>query len=358
MACVVDRLSKCRTVAGWHVSQGRDLVFARMVEMNASELIFVGIDVSKATLEVALDDQAKTQCFANTEAGIAALVKQLVPLAERIGVVVLEATGGLERQVAIALCLAGLAVMVVNPRQARDFAKAMGYLAKTDAIDARVLSHFARMLHQSAQRERLLMKLPDAKQVALQALFVRRAQLVDMRVAEANRLPMTHRSQHPSIKAVLKVLDRQIVVLDRDMGGMLQEHFSEKLALLKGFKGVGICTQASLMAALPELGRLTSGQISKLVGVAPLNADSGPHKGKRTTWGGRTTVRTSLYMAALSAISYNPIIKVFYERLIAKGKLKKVALVACMHKMLIIMNAIIKSGIPWDPEYQNNPKKA
>jgi transposase len=329
-----------------------------MVKMNVSELIFVGIDVSKDTLEVALDDKSKTQCIANAEADIAALIKQLIPLAEQIGVVVLEATGGLERQVAVALCMAGLAVMVVNPRQARDFAKSMGYLSKTDAIDARVLSHFARMLHQSAQRERLLMTLPDAHQVALQALFVRRTQLIGMRVAEANRLPISHRSQHQSIKAVLKVLDRQIAVLDRDMGGMLEAHFADKLALLKGFKGVGICTQASLMAGLPELGQLTHGQIGKLVGVAPLNADSGRHKGKRTTWGGRATVRTALYMAALSAIRYNPVIKVFYERLVAKGKLKKVALVACMHKMLTIMNAIIKSGIPWNPEHQNNPKNA
>ena len=327
--------------------------------MNASELIFVGIDVSKDTLEVALDDKGKTDCFGNTEADIAALVEKLVPLAGQIGVIVLEATGGFERRAALALCLAGLPVMVVNPRQARDFAKAMGYLAKTDAIDARVLSHFARTLHQSAQRERLLMKLPDANQVALQALFVRRSQLVAMRVAEGNRLPMTHRSQQPSIKAVLKVLDRQIVVIDKDMGGMLDQHFADKLALLKGFKGLGICTQASLMAELPELGQLTHGQISKLVGVAPLNADSGRHKGKRTTWGGRATVRTSIYMATLSAISYNPVIKVFYERLLAKGKLKKVALVACMHKMLTIINAIIKSGIPWDPDYQkNNPKNA
>jgi transposase len=326
--------------------------------MNASELIFIGIDVSKDTLEVALDDKSTTQCIANTEAGIAALVKKLIPLSAQIGVVVLEATGGLERQVAVALCMAGLAVMVINPRQARDFAKSMGYLSKTDAIDARVLSHFARTLHQSAQPERLLMTLPDANQVALQALFVRRTQLIDMRVAEDNRLPMSHRSQHQSIKAVLKVLDRQIAAIDKDMDGMLDEHFADKLALLKGFKGVGRCTKASLMAALPELGQLTHGQIGKLVGVAPLNADSGRHKGKRTTWGGRATVRTSLYRAALSALRFNPVIKAFYERLVAKGKLKKVALVACMHKMLTIMNAIIKSGIPWNPEHQNNPKKA
>lgn len=326
--------------------------------MNASELIFPGIDVSKDTLEVALDDKSKTQCIANAEEAIAALVKSLVPLSGRIGAIVLEATGGFERQVAVALCMAGLAVMVVNPRQARDFAKSMGYLSKTDAIDARVLSHFARTLYQSEQRERLLMKLPDANQVSLQALFVRRTQLIGMRVAEENRLAMSHRSQHKSIKAVLKVLDRQIAVIDKDMGGMLQEHFADKLALLKGFKGVGACTQASLMGELPELGQLTNAQIGKLVGVAPLNADSGRHKGKRITWGGRANVRTALYMAALSAVRYNPAIKAFYERLLAKGKLKKVALVACMHKMLTIMNAVIKSGIPWNPDHQNQLKNA
>ena len=319
--------------------------------MNASESTFVGIDVSKDTLEIALDDQSKTQCIANADADIAALVKELVPRSEEIGAIVLEATGGFERQVAAALCAAGLPVMVVNPRQARDFAKSMGYLSKTDAIDARVLSHFARTLHQSAQRERLLMKLPDANQEALEALLVRHNQLIGMRVAEGNRLALSHGSQHKSIKAVLKILDRQIVAVDKSMAGMLKEHFAEKLALFKGFKGVGPCTQASLMGALPELGQLTHAQIGKLVGVAPLNADSGRHKGKRITWGGRATVRTALYMAALSAIRYNPVIKTFYERLLANGKLKKVALVACMHKILTILNAIVKSGSPWNPEH-------
>lgn len=326
--------------------------------MNDSELIFVGIDVSKETLEVALDDRSKTRCIANTEADIAVLTEELKQLSGRMGVILLEATGGFEHSVAVALCTAGLAVMVVNPRQARDFAKSMGYLSKTDAIDARVLSHFARTLHASSQRERLLMKLPDAHQEALEALLIRHHQLVGMRVAEGNRLATSHRSQHKSIQAVMKVLDQQIAETDDDMTGLLHPHFTEKLALLKNFKGVGPCTQASLMGALPELGQLTHAQIGKLVGVAPLNADSGRHKGKRVTWGGRATVRTALYMAALSAIRYNPVIKAFYDRLIAKGKVKKVAIVACMHKMLTILNALIKSGIPWNPEYQNNLKKA
>jgi transposase len=199
----------------------------------------------------------------------------------------------------------------------------MGYLSKTDAIDARVLSHFGRTLHQSAQRERLLMKLPDANQEALEALLVRHNQLVAMRVAEANRLATSHPSQHKSIKLVLKMLDRQIALIDKNIDGMLKGHFAEKLALFKDFKGVGPCMQAALMGALPELGQLTHAQIGKLVGVAPLNADSGRHKGKRITWGGRATVRTTLYMAALSAIRYNPVIKIFYERLLANGQAQK-----------------------------------
>jgi transposase len=238
--------------------------------MNVPELIFPGIDVAKDTLELALDDQSKTECIANSGKEIGALVNRLKLLAERIGVILLEATGGYERPVAAALCAAGLPVMVVNPRQARDFAKSMGYLAKTDAIDARVLSHFGRTLHQSAQRERLLMKLPDANQEALEALLVRHNQLVAMRVAEANRLATSHPSQHKSIKLVLKMLDRQIALIDKNIDGMLKGHFAQKLALFKDFKGVGPCMQAALMGALPELGQLTHAQIGKLVGVTRL----------------------------------------------------------------------------------------
>jgi transposase len=325
--------------------------------MNASEL-FLGIDVAKDTLELAFDDKSKTRCIANDDESVAALVKELAPQSDRIGVILLEATGGFERRVAVALCQAGFAVMVVNPRQARDFAKSMGYLSKTDAIDARVLSHFAKTLSQSEQRERLLLKLPDAQQEALNALLVRHHQLIVMRVAEANRLAMSHKSQHKSIKAVLKVLDRQIETIDKDMDGRLKGHFADKIALLKDFKGIGPMTTVSLVAALPELGQLSHAQIAKLVGVAPLNSDSGRHKGKRTTWGGRSDVRSALYMATLSAVRYNPVIKPFFERLVAKGKLKKVALVACMHKMLTILNAIFKSGVPWNPEHENTPKTA
>lgn len=318
---------------------------------NASELIFVGIDVSKGTLELALDDSAKTQTLGNDQGGVDALIAKLKPLAARVAVVLLEATGGLEQPAAAALCASGFAVMVVNPRQAHDFAKALGYLSKTDSTDARALSHFARTLYASDKRERLLYKLPTPQQETLLAMVTRRGQLVGMRVAESNRLASAHASQHKSIQVHLKMLDRQIGQIDDDAQRHLLDHFKDKLALLKGLKGVGPGTQAMLMAALPELGTLTHREIAKLVGVAPLNCDSGKFKGKRTTWGGRANVRAALYMAALSAARFDPTIKAFYHRLLAAGKPKKVALTACMHKLLTILNAVIKSGMPWQASY-------
>lgn len=318
---------------------------------DVSELIFVGIDVSKGTLEVALDDSAKTQTLGNDEAGVNALIAKLKPLAARVAVVLLEATGGLEQPAAAALCANGFAVMVVNPRQAHDFAKALGYLAKTDSTDARALSHFARTLYASEKRDRLLYKLPTPQQELLLAMVTRRGQLVGMRVAESNRLASAHASQRKSIQVHLKMLDRQIGQIDDDAQRHLKDHFKDKLALLKGLKGVGPGTQAMLMAALPELGTLTHREIAKLVGVAPLNCDSGKFKGKRTTWGGRANVRSALYMAALSAVRFDPTIKAFYQRLLAAGKPKKVALTACMHKLLTILNAVIKSGMPWQASY-------
>lgn len=323
--------------------------------MNASELSFVGIDVSKDSLELAMDEKGKTQCLSNNEDGVVKLLAAIKSAGGNIGAVVLEATGGFERLAAVALCRAGLPVMVINPRQARDFAKAMGHLAKTDAIDARVLSHFACMLYQSDRRERLLMKLPDANQESLQGLVIRRKQLIQMHVAEENRLALSNKRQRKSIETVLKLLKKELAIIDHDIDGQLKEHFAEKIALFKGFKGIGVGTQASLMAALPELGSLSHEQVGKLVGVAPLNCDSGKHKGKRITWGGRADVRSMLYMATMSAIRFNAVIKPFYERLLAKGKPKKVAIVACMHKILTILNAIVKSNKPWD-EHHFSPK--
>ena len=320
--------------------------------MSAStEQIFIGIDVSKATLDVAVRGESKLQRFANTEAGVAALIASLSPRQGKVAVILMEATGGLERLGAARLCLTGYAVMVVNPRQAHDFAKALGYLSKTDKSDAQALAQFAHTLHSGDKSDKLLLKLPTAEQDVLAAMVTRRAQLVGMRVAEGNRLASSHRTQRKSIEAVLKVIDRQILALDEDIAGSLHEHFKAKLDLLKGMKGVGVATQSALMASLPELGSLSARQIGKLVGVAPLNRDSGTMKGKRTTWGGRADVRSALYMACLSAVRYDPVIKAFYQRLRTAGKPAKVALVACMHKLLSIINAIIKSGKPWQAGY-------
>lgn len=320
--------------------------------MSAStEQIFIGIDVSKATLDVAVRGESKAQQYANTEAGIAALKAYLSASQADVAVILMEATGGLERLAACELHVAGYAVMVVNPRQAHDFAKALGYLSKTDKSDAQALAQFAHTLHSGDKREQLLLKLPTAQQDELAAMVTRRSQLVGMRVAEGNRLASSHKTQRKSILAVLKVIERQIKTLDDDIAGSLAEHFKAKLDLLKGMKGIGVGTKAALMASLPELGSLSAGQIGKLVGVAPLNRDSGTMKGRRTIWGGRADVRSALYMASLSAVRYEPSIKLFYQRLRTAGKPAKVALVACMHKLLTIINAIVKSGKPWEPQY-------
>jgi transposase len=324
--------------------------------MDNSDKLFIGIDVSKDTLEVALDNSSKTQTFENHPEGIARLVKLIASCTRPIGVVLLEATGGLERACALALCLADLAVIVINPRQAHNFSKSMGYLAKTDPLDAKVLSLFARTLHDDPRFERMLFKLPSEQQVVLQALVVRRSQLVVMRVAEGNRLSGAHLAQRQSINAVIKLLASEIGRIDKDIGRNLDQHFAPTLKLLEGIKGVAVGTKAALMAGLPELGQLTHHQIGKLVGIAPLNCDSGKFKGKRITWGGRAPVRAALYMATLSAKRHDPVIKAFYEQLIARGKAPKVALVACMHKLLTIMNAIVRSGKPWSATYAQDHK--
>lgn len=310
------------------------------------EPVYVGIDVSKDSLEVALADKAASVRFINDEQGVKALLEHLA--GHNVAVVLLEATGGLEKRCAHALYLAGMTVVVANPRQAHEFAKSMGYLAKTDGIDARILSHFARTLHGSERFDKLLFKMATPQQEQLQALVTRRSQLVQMRVAESNRLALAHALSAKSIQAVIKLLDKQIKTLDEDIGNRLKQHFAQKLKLLEGFKGIGEGTKAVLMAALPELGRLNRREISKLVGVAPLNHDSGKMRGKRSVWGGRADVRSALYMAALSAVRFDPTIKAFYERLRAAGKPPKVALVACMRKILSILNAVIKSNTAWE----------
>jgi transposase len=322
-----------------------------VTEVTIEARRFVGIDVSKATLEFAVAGQSKTVVFANDDGGIKTLLTHLRTLGD-VGAIVLEATGGLERAAAMAICAAEFPVMVVNPRQAHDFAKALGFLAKTDAIDARALAQFAQTLDRSEKREALLLRPPSLEQAALNELVTRRSQLIEMRVMEKNRLQNLPKGPvKKSVQSVIKLLDNQIKAIDNDIGGRLDKHFADKLLLLKGLKGVAAGTQAVLMAKLPELGFLDGQAIAKIVGVAPLNNDSGKMRGKRSTWGGRSDVRAALYMATLSAVRHNDVLRLFHERLRAKGKPKKVALVACMHKLLSIMNAILKSGIAWDPQF-------
>jgi transposase len=322
----------------------------------ASAPVFAGVDVSKAHLDLAFTRTGATRAapqsrrFNNDAGGVKLLLAELKS-APHLEAVLFEATGGLEREAATALCAAGLAVMVVNPRQAHDFAKALGYLEKTDRIDAQALAQFAQTLAASPKCAALRMRLPEPEQVSLQVLVTRRAQLVEMRVAEGNRLARAPKAVRKSVTAVIALLERQIKMLDGDIDDALKAHFADKLALLKGLKGVGPGTQAALMAGLPELGRLTHKEIAKIVGVAPLSHDSGKMRGKRTTWGGRADVRSALYMGTLSAVKHNAGLRAFHQRLLANGKPKKVALVACIRKLLSIMNAILKSGVPWNPNF-------
>jgi transposase len=308
--------------------------------------VTVGIDVAKATVEVAISGRQKTLALSNDEAGYAALLAELSSL--NVGLVLLEATGGFELACATALQLAGLAVAVVNPRQARDFARAMGYLAKTDRIDAAVLVDMARTLLARADLSKLVKPLPNAQQLELQALVTRRRQLMAMKLAEDHRMKMPGVRQRRSLNTIIKALDREIVRVDKDLQAFVGANHAELAALLDSVKGVGKATISTLLAEVPELGKLSGREVSALVGVAPINRDSGTMRGKRSIFGGRPDVRRVLFMAALVASRHNPVIKAFYQRLLAAGKPKKVALVACMRKLLTILNAMVRSGKPWD----------
>jgi transposase len=311
----------------------------------------VGIDVSSQTLEVASSEQAKTWQVGNDAAGLEALVSQLSALAPAL--TVLEATGGYEFEAACALQAAGLAVAVVNPRTARDFARAMGALAKTDALDARMLAAFARVLHQHPERERFVKPLADAELQRLQALVLRRRQLVQMITSERQRMRISHVAARPSIERVIGFLKTELGDSDADVAAHVQRHHAELAAALASVPGIGTASVAVLLAELPELGKLDRRRVAALVGVAPLNRDSGQMRGQRTIWGGRADVRRTLYMATLTAVRHNPILKTHYERLLAAGKRKKVALVACMRKLLSMLNAIAKHGTKWDPTLHN-----
>jgi len=312
--------------------------------------ITVGVDVAKASFETAFSDRSSTRSHANDEAGHAALLAKLDQLrgeGAHIGLIVLEATGGLEAELACALQLAGWPVVVVNPRQARDFARSMGKLAKTDRIDALLLAQLGLTLLQRPDVAKLIKPLPDERQRMLQAMVTRRRQLLAMRVAEQQRAAGPDRRMRKSLNIMMKALDRELARLEQEMHAFIGEHHAELLGLLGEVKGVGKATISTLLAEVPELGELSGREISALVGVAPINRDSGTLRGKRTTFGGRPQVRKVLFMAAMVASRYNPVIKAFYDRLVAAGKPKKLALTACMRKLLTILNAMIKENRPW-----------
>lgn len=313
---------------------------------TSDDRVTVGIDVAKATLEVAISGQASTLAIANDEAGCSTLLAELSGF--RVGLVLFEATGGFELACATVLQLAGLPVAVINPRQARDFARAMGHLAKTDRIDARVLADMARTLVQRGDLSKLVKTLPDAQQLELQGLVTRRRQLMAMKLAEDHRMKMPGVRQRRSLNTIIKALDREIARVDKDLQAFVGANHAELAALLDGVKGVGKATISTLLAEVPELGKLSGREVSALVGVAPINRDSGTMRGKRAIFGGRPDVRRVLFMAALVASRHNPVIKAFYQRLLTAGKPKKVALVACMRKLLTILNAMVRSGKPWN----------
>jgi transposase len=305
---------------------------------------WIGIDVAKAWLDVARAGEEGVSRVSNDADGIAVLVAELSAAAPRL--VVLEATGGYERAVTAALSVAGIPVAVVNPRQVRDFAKATGRLAKTDALDARVLARFAQQIQPPVR------PLPDAVAQDLAALMARRRQLLEMRVAEQNRRPSLPPRLRPALDAHVVWLSRQLEDVDGELDRTLRDSpvWREKEALLRSIPGIGPVVARTLLAELPELGTLERGEAAALAGVAPLNQDSGRRQGTRRTWGGRGPVRAALYMAAVVAARCNPAIRALYQRLRAAGKPTKVALVACMRKLLLIANALLREGIPWSPE--------
>ena len=302
---------------------------------------FVGIDVSKAQVDVAVRPTGQRWVASYDETAVEELVSQMVDLGPAL--VLLEATGGLELPLVAALAAAALPVVVVNPRQVRDFARATGTLAKTDALDAGGLAHFADVVRPDVR------PLKDAETQVLNSLTARRRQVMTMLVSEKNRLGTAIGAVSPRIEAHIAWLEQELSDLDKGLRQTLRRSpvWREKDDLLRTVPGVGEQLSLTLLANLPELGTLNRRQIAALVGVAPYNRDSGTLRGKRAVWGGRSRVRAVLYMRALAASRHNPAIRDFYQRLLAAGKPKKVALVACMRKLLVILNAMLKHGSPW-----------
>jgi transposase len=311
--------------------------------MSTPVASFVGIDVAKHQLDVAVRPSGETWTVAHDEGGLSALLARLREVAPTL--IVLEATGGLEVPLAGALAAATLPVAVINPRQVRDFARATGTLAKTDRLDAQLLAQFAEVVRPEPR------PLPDAQAQELTALLQRRRQLVEMLTAEKNRLPLAARRIRPQLQAHIVWLHKQIAQFDEDLRQLIHASplWRAKDDLLRSAPGVGPVLATTLVAALPELGTLTRRQIAALVGVAPLNRDSGTLRGRRTVWGGRAQVRAVLYMSTVVAVRHNPVVAAFYQRLRAAGKAPKLALTACMRKLLTILNAMLKHHTRWAP---------
>lgn len=307
--------------------------------------VFIGIDVASTHLDVGMRPGGQVFGVANDSAAIDQLVERLG--AVHPAAVVLEATGGIELPLVGALATAGLPVVVVNPRQVRDFARATGRLAKTDRIDAQLLAQFAEAVQPP------LRPLADDATQELSELLTRRRQLVDMLTAERNRLRRARGRVREQIRRHIAFLDEELGALDSELGGRIRSSavWREKDDLLRSVPGIGPIVSCTLLGNLPELGGLNRKEIAALVGVAPFNRDSGRLRGRRTIWGGRAQVRAALYMATLVATRHNPVIQAFYARLLAAGKPKKVALVACMRKLLTILNAIVHHETPWVPGY-------
>lgn len=305
---------------------------------------FVGIDVSKLQLDVCtVCSEERSWTIPNEPAAIARFVVEMQE--EHPVLIVLEATGGFEMLVSSALAVVGLPVVVVNPRQVRDFARASGLLAKTDKLDARVLAQFGRAMSPTPR------PIPDECAQQLQALMARRRQILDMIIAENNRISLSPRRVKEDIRQHISWLQRRLKQIDKELDGVVRNSpiWREKDNLLKSVPGVGPVLSMTLLAHLPELGTLNRRKIAALVGVAPFNRDSGALRGRRTIWGGRSAVRAVLYMATLSAVRFNPAIRQFHERLKTAGKAPKVALTACMRKLLVILNAVVRNERPWQP---------
>lgn len=308
-----------------------------------AELIYVGIDVSKLTLDIATSSGQRWSC-PNREHDFSDLIQRLKP--DATGLIVLEASGGYEGAVVGCLSAAGLPVIVVNPRQVRDFAKAMGRLAKTDRIDAQVLALFAQKIQPQ------LRPLKDEQTQQLQVLLVRRRQILGMLTAERQRLQVAAVHVRADIREHIHFLVKRLKEVDRGLDELMRASplWREREELFKPVKGIGAQTLRTLCASLPELGQLDRRKIAALAGVAPYNCDSGTLRGRRRCWGGRVEVRCALYMAVLSAIRYNAVIRTFYDRLVKAGKAKKAAITACMRKLLTILNAIARDKTPWNEQ--------